>query len=434
MGAPAERLPVLADREPGIRPPAGLPRLLAGGEGPRELEQHRSLYPAPSVGSGADLIEEVERAGLRGRGGAGFPMARKMRAVAGGRGRPVVVVNGVESEPASRKDRLLLTTRAHLVLDGAFLAASAVGADRIELCVDTDDADLSLRRALHERATREPSAVRARIVRAPRRYVTGEERALVHLLNGGPAVPPAGTDRPFAHGVDRRPTLVQNVETLAHLAQVHAFGSTWFRTLGTEAEPGTRLVTVSGGVARPDVYEIAGGTPVANVLRAAGGRPEDVQAVLVGGYFGTWLSLGRALDLRLDDDDLTSAGAGFGAGVLCFLPRTACGLAETARVASWMAGQTAGQCGPCVHGLAAIAGAVAQLVLDGDPEAEGRVRRWSGDVEGRGACRLPDGAVRFVRSAMDVFAEETRRHRTDGGCASMDAPAVLPTPEGDAQR
>jgi NADH:ubiquinone oxidoreductase subunit F (NADH-binding) len=434
MSAPAERLSVLADREPGTRPPAGLPRLLAGGEGPRGLEEHRSLYPAPSVGSGADLIEEVERAGLRGRGGAGFPMARKMRAVASGRGRPVVMVNGVESEPASRKDRLLLTTRAHLVLDGAFLAASAVGADRVELCVDTDDADLSLRRALHERATREPSAVRARIVRAPRRYVTGEERALVHLLNGGPAVPPVGTDRSFAHGVDRRPTLVQNVETLAHLAQVHAFGSTWFRTLGTEAEPGTRLVTVSGGVARPDVYEIAGGTPVANLLRAAGGRPEDVQAVLVGGYFGSWLSLDRALDLRLDDDDLTSAGAGFGAGVLCFLPRTACGLAETARVASWMSGQTAGQCGPCVHGLAAIASAVAELVLDGDPEAEGRVRRWSGDVEGRGACRLPDGTVRFVRSAMDVFAEETRRHRTDGGCASIGAPAVLPTPEGDAQR
>lgn len=411
--------------------PSGLPRLLARTPGLRGLDEHRGTYDPPPRASALDaaLIDQVERAGLRGRGGAGFPTAVKMRAVARGRGRPVVLVNAAESEPASQKDRVLLTTRPHLVLDGALVAAAAVGASTVVVGVDAEATSLALRRALDERRRREPGAVGIRLVRAPYRYVAGEERSLVNLADGADAIPYAGSVRPFERGVDGRPTLVQNVETLAHLAQIHAFGADWFRRIGTPSEPGSRLVTVSGAVARPDVYEIAGGTPVANVLRSAGGRPKDVAAVLVGGYFGTWLRVEDALDLRLDDDDLRPLGAGFGAGVLCFLPRSACGLAETARVASWMAGQTAGQCGPCVHGLAAIAGAVAEVAYDGDVDALARVRRWSGDVVGRGLCRLPDGTVRFIGSALEVFAAEVGRHR-EGDCRSTATHAVLPTPEG----
>jgi NADH:ubiquinone oxidoreductase subunit F (NADH-binding) len=405
--------------------PRSLPRLLAT-TGSSALAIHRVTYDRPDRAGG--LIEALGRAGLGGRGGAGFPMAAKLRSVAAGRRRPIVVVNGAESEPASAKDRLLLTVHTHLVLDGAALAAVAVGADRVELCLDTDDAEAAVHLALAERDTYEPGGVAMRVTRVPRRYVSGEERALVRRLNGGPTLPSADPTRPAIRGVQGRPTLVNNVETLAHAAQIHAFGAGWFRALGTETAPGTRLMSVSGAVARPAVYEVAGGTPLANLLGAAGGRPEDVQAVLMGGYFGTWVPAATAWDLRLDDDDLRAHGAAMGSGVVCFLPTSSCGLVESARVASWMAGQTAGQCGPCVHGLASIARGLATLARGGDPRTEDRIRRWAGDVEGRGVCRLPDGTIRFVRSALSVFAEEIERHR-DGACGRAASPQILPTPD-----
>ena len=411
--------------------PTGLPRILsapAASGGPADLAAHRSLMPAPPrPHRGADpaIIAEVERAGLLGRGGAGFPTARKLNAVASGRRRPIVVVNGAESEPASRKDRLLLTTKPHLVLDGALAAAAAVGADRIEIGLDTDDAVQAIEMALAARRGPERPGASIHIVRVPRAYISGEERSLVRAVGGEPAIPALGP-RPFERGVDGRPTLVQNVETLAHIAQIAAFGGDWFREVGSDDEPGSRLVTVSGAVTRPGVFEVAGGTPIANVLRAAGGRREDVAAVLVGGYFGAWIDVEHALPVRLSDTDLAAHGTAFGAGVIWFLPRGACGLRETERVASWFAGQTANQCGPCVHGLAAIAGGLGSLVRGGGRDDVQRLRRWSDDVEGRGACRLPDGAVRFIRSGLKTFAPDVERHRIDGRCEATPNQALLP--------
>ncbi len=369
---------------------------------------------------------EVEASGLRGRGGAAFPTAVKLRAVAAGRGRPVVVVNGSEGEPASRKDRLLLATRPHLVLDGALAAAAAVGAQRIIIGIDEGEADAqaSVQRALQERRGERLLAA-ASIVSIPHRYVAGEERSLVRLIDGGPAIPSAAPPRPFERGVGGRPTLVQNVETLAHLGQIAAFGAAWFRGVGTEHEPGSRLVTVSGAVERPDVYEIASGTPIADLLRAAGAE-QDLSAILMGGYFGAWLDFERAADARMSDEDLRPFGAGLGSGVVIGFPSGACGVVESARVARWFARQSADQCGPCVHGLAAIGGGLAKLARrEADAAATDRLLRWAGDIEGRGACRLPDGAVRFVRSALTVFGDEVERHRA-GTCSATVHEPVLP--------
>jgi NADH:ubiquinone oxidoreductase subunit F (NADH-binding) len=210
--------------------PSGLPRVLPSPDlgGRTDLRAHRAQIPAPPIsGSRPDdrLMLEVEAAGLRGRGGAAFPTAVKLRAVSAGRGRPVVVVNGSEGEPASRKDRVLLAARPHLVLDGALVAAAAVGAGRIVIGLDETDADAlaAIRSALGDR--RENRLLReAAVVPVPHRYVAGEERSLVRLIDGGPAVPSAAAQRPFERGVGGRPTLVQNVETLAHLAQIAAFG------------------------------------------------------------------------------------------------------------------------------------------------------------------------------------------------------------------
>jgi NADH:ubiquinone oxidoreductase subunit F (NADH-binding) len=233
----------------------GLPRLLAGlepGGGAMTLAAHSAIHgPLPDIPPHR-LIEEVERSGLRGRGGADFPTARKLRAVASRRRVGPVLVNGSETEPASAKDRLLLARLPHLVLDGAVLAAAAVGAS--EVIVKVGEASVDAFRALEGAiAVRERDPVPIQVVAGPEGYVAGEESAVVHYLNDGTPLPTFVPPRPFERGYRGRPTLVQNPETLAQLALVARFGSRWYRELGTVADPGSALVTITGAVAAPGV-------------------------------------------------------------------------------------------------------------------------------------------------------------------------------------
>ena len=404
----------------------GLPRVLAGlepGGGAVSLAAHTRVHgPLPQVAA-HQLIEEVERSGLRGRGGADFPTARKLRAVAGRRRVGPVIVNGSETEPASAKDRLLLSRLPHLVLDGAVLAAAAVGSRRVIVKVGENavDAVAALAAAI---AARERDPVSVEVVTGPEGYVAGEESAVVHYLNGGPELPTFVPPRPFERGYRGRPTLIQNPETLAQLALVARFGSRWYRELGTVADPGSALVTITGAVRAPGVYELAFGTAMSDLLDAAGGPSEPLQALLVGGYFGTWMEASEAASLRLAREDLRSVGCTLGSGVLIALGESSCGLHESARVIAYLAGQSAGQCGPCVYGLRAIADGVGALA-DGVAHASerDRVLRWASEVRGRGACHHPDGAVRFVESALAVFDEDIDAHR-EGRCNAI--PAGLP--------
>ena len=407
-------------------------RLLAGRA--RSLPQHLELHgeaPVLARGEGPELIDWVARADLRGRGGAGFPTATKLAAVAdAGRG-PIVVANGAEGEPASAKDRRLLEWSPHLVLDGALLAAQAVGAGQILLCVRQGavEAFESARVAIVEREAQRMLPVPIELVVTPNSYLAGEESALVRFLNGGPAKPTFVPPRPFERGVARRPTLVQNVETLAHLGLIARYGPTWFREAGTEREPGTALVTLSGAVSAPGVYEIELGTSLRELLVAAGGATAPVRAVLVGGYFGSWIELGVARDLVLHEEHLRPLGGGLGSGVIAVLPQQACGVAESARVLRYLAAEAAGQCGPCTYGLAAIAGAFAEMAKgQASPTVDEDLARWNQLVHGRGACHHPNGAVRFAASAIAVFAEEFEQHRKHGPCPGCGGRAMLPVP------
>jgi NADH:ubiquinone oxidoreductase subunit F (NADH-binding) len=377
------------------------------------------------------LIDTVERAGLTGHGGAGFPTARKMRAVAGRR-RPVVVVNGAEGEPASGKDALLLRTRPHLVLDGAVLAADAVGAREVIVALHAGPS--SARAAVNERRAAGIDPVAITVVQMPKEYVASEESALVRFLSGAPALPTFTPPRPYERGVNGRSTLVQNAETLAHLALIARHGDQWFRSVGTPAAPGSLLVTVSGAVQRPGVYEMAFGMPLSAAFDAAGGLTEPIQAVLVGGYFGAWLPAETALGVRLTPADLVAAGAAIGAGVLLALPASACGLAESQRVATWLAVQSAGQCGPCTFGLPAIAEDLALLSRSGTTaNVRNRLERRLRLVEGRGACHHPDGTARFVASVLKTFTADLARHRRGQPCQPAAYP-VLPLPDNPAAR
>ncbi len=375
---------------------AALPRLLAGlrADGrPVGLDEHLGRHgELPRPRSAGEVVDLVEASGLRGRGGGGFPTGRKLRAV--GRGR-LVIANGTEGEPPSGKDRALLHAAPHLVLDGAVLAAAAVGAkDAVVAVSESARAQrAAVARAIEERrAARHDRGVSLRLLAVPDAFVAGEETALLRAVEGGPALPTFGA-RPYERGV-----LVQNVETLAHLALIARRGAGWFRALGTPEEPGSTLVTLSGAVPSPGVFEVALGTPVRELL--AGAPP--LEAVLVGGWFGTWVDADEALSRRFLDADFGSLGA----RAVVALPRGASGLAETARIARALADESAGQCGPCVFGLDAIAGAVERLAA-GEPDP--RLARWLAQVEGRGACRHPDGAVRMVRSALALFAPAALR-------------------------
>ncbi|MBR7837843.1 Fe-S-binding domain-containing protein [Actinospica durhamensis] len=413
-------------------------RLLAGWSrtgAPTELPEHLDRHgPVPSFTAHDGehpLIEEIARAGLAGRGGAGFPTAKKLRAVAGAkRTDRVVVANGMESEPASAKDKTLLRLAPQLVLDGIVLAADAVGARQAHLCVAPDTGlDQRLRELVAERRALGIDPIEITVRTPPHHYVSSESSALVNWLGGGEAKPTTTPPRTAERGVGGLPTLVDNVETLAHVALIARYGADWFRERGTAESPGTTLVTLTGAVAEPGVYEIEYGTSVHDILELA--HPVgDAQAVLVGGYFGTWLPAAEAAALEYSAAGLASAGASSGAGVLAVLPPHACVLAETARILEYLGAQSSRQCGPCLFGLPATAGDFAQVAF-GQPDREGteRLERRVELLLGRGACKHPDGAARLAASALRTFAPHVRRHLKWGPCpAAVDARPLLPTP------
>jgi NADH:ubiquinone oxidoreductase subunit F (NADH-binding) len=409
----------------------GLPRLLPPADGRQtggDLAAHLWRHgPVPYRDGAGTLIGDVRAAGLTGRGGAAFPVHRKLESVAAARtGRAIVVGNAAEGEPASHKDEALLCAAPHLVLDGLQLAAEAVGARRAVLYVRADLLERTrLDTQIPERYAHRLDRVAVEIVSAPARFLAGQESALASLVSGGPAVPWFTPPRVFERGVDGRPTLVQNVETLAHLALIARHGPRWFRALGTPDEPGTMLCTLHPADGSVSVAEVAIGTPLAGLLDL-----RAVSAVLVGGYHGAWIPAAQAAALSLSNAALRPAGAFTGAGVLAALPADRCGLVESARVARYLALESAGQCGPCRSGLPSIAAAMAELAGgQPGPQVLTDLSRWAGLVEGRGACHHPDGTVRFLRSALSVFAAEVRQHQR-GHCSAASGRPFLPVPAG----
>ena len=406
-----------------------LPRLLpALGQIPEGLRDHIGRFgrlPDPP-----GLIKLAADAGLTGRGGASFPVHRKLAAVAAAaaasRRRPVVIANGAETEPVSDKDATLLWLAPHLVLDGLQLAARAVGASRAVLYVNAHrrgDVGVALTRALTDRSVARLDAVPVEVVEAPPRFLAGQETALASHLAGRPALPQFPVPRITERGLDGAPTLVQNVETLAHLALIARYGARWFRAIGTKHEPGSMLCTIRRDDGEPKVAEVPLGMPLRE-LTGPGNGP-----VLLGGYHGTWLPAETARSLTLDDKTLKSHGARVGAGIVVTLPADRCGLAETARVVRFLALESAGQCGPCLNGLPRIAAAMHELARPRQRSgARADVERWCGLVTGRGACHHPDGTAAFVRSALITFGDELKRHAR-GACSATNRRPFLPVPD-----
>ena len=417
---------------------AETPRLFAAWTrtGRADLASHLATFgplPLPQRTHGAAwadrMFEEVRASGLTGRGGAGFPTAQKWSASRASRRRGVLVVNAMESEPASEKDSTLWSLAPHTVLDGAEIAGSVVGAHEVVICVADDNVEVTahVSSALGERNAAGIGHLPTRFVNPPGRYVAGEESSLVSWIERRPAHPQFRVSKATPLTIGRRPVLVQSTETLAHVSLIARKGAAWFRSVGPADAPGTCLVTVAGQVRQPGVSEIALGTRIADIV---GPPPEGVafRGVLLGGYGGTWVAA-RHLDVAYTTPALRLVGASVGAGVIAAISTSTCGIAETARLATYMANESAGQCGPCTFGLNALAGDLVALAAgDADRRLLTRIRDRLGLVEGRGACGHPDGVVRMVRSALEVFATDAAEHAKGRPCGLWNAPPVLPVP------
>jgi NADH:ubiquinone oxidoreductase subunit F (NADH-binding) len=389
------------------------PALLAGiADGP-SLEAHRARYgPLPRIRLD-DLLEQVGRLALRGRGGAAFPFATKLQAAARGR-RPVVVVNLSEGEPASAKDAALALTRPHLVLDGAIATAVALGAREVHLVLpgDRPAPQRRMRQAVDER----DDGVRLRTHTADARFVAGQARAVVELMGGRANLPVTSWAPEAVDGHRGRPTLLSNAETWAQVGLLLHAGEAAYRRLGTPSEPGTTLLTFSRSGLLPEVREVPFGTPIREVLPVfAQGLP-----ALVGGFHGAWATAETLAGARVSVGDLAALGLPLGAGVV-HVPQ-GCPLVFTSSVVDYLAGQSAGRCGPCLNGLPALADAVRGIVHGHD--TMDRIDQLSRLLERRGACAHPDGTVRMVHSLFVALPEEIAAHRR-GDCLAASASLAL---------
>lgn len=394
------------------------PRLLREQQGVEDAASYLAAGGYRALPDPDSFLAEVDRSGLLGRGGAGFPLAVKLRSVrdaAAGRGLDAIVVaNGEEGEPASIKDRWLLRNRPHLVLDGLRLAAQTVAATRAYVYISDSVSARSVENALAEIGSEALGGLSISVFTVDAGYVAGEETAAVRAINGGPAKPTDKPPRPYRRGVAQHPTLVSNVETLANLPYLQHHGAAAFRSAGTAFSPGTFLATISGGGRPPVLYELPHGIAITELLAVHGIPGESVRGLLMGGYFAGLLNR-EALEATLDHETLRAGGSGLGCGAMAVLTDD-CPVAVAAAVLAYFGRENAGQCGSCFNGTVAMA-AVAEALRDQVATAEDvqRLQRWAGVLPGRGACGTLDGATNVAASMLTQFPELVAGHLA-GAC------------------
>lgn len=361
-------------------------------------EALRSARSEPAEG----IIAVVREAGLTGHGGAGFPAAAKWEAARQHPGPRYLVVNGAEGEPGSYKDRHLMARAPHQVLEGALIAARAVDASEIVVYINSEfgAAQEALAGAIEALRGTDLAGtlVPVRLLLENHVYIAGEETALLAVLMGRPAWPWPKPPYPTERGYLGRPTVVNNVETLAHVPVILRRGADWYR----ERQP--TLFSVTGDVTRPGVFELPLGIPVRDLIEQAGGPPagDRVAAVLPGGYSLPWLRADQ-LDVTFDADALGAAGTGLGASVIVVGEQQGLGLAA-ARIAAFFARETCQTCPICVTGTARLAELLRPGASRALAAAESRdITALAAEHRGKGICTLLDTAAGMaMTSAPDL--------------------------------
>jgi len=400
----------------------------------------RGLAAARALGAAA-TIDEVTAAGIRGRGGAGFPTGVKWRTVAGNEStaeRTTVVVNAAEGEPGSFKDRELIERNPYRVLEGALIAALAVDADQVVVGMKrTATRQIArMRAAIAEvQASDLATGVQLDLVEGPPEYLLGEETALLEAIDGRYPFPRIAP--PYRRGVDEivetepdltsesglsahvemagtgsdtgaPPTLVDNVETLAHVTLALAEGADWFREVGTADSPGTVVCTVSGCVSRAGVGEFTMGTPLREIIETLGGgaRPGHTIRAVLQGAAAAIITADR-LDTPASWEGMQAIGSGLGAGAFIVLDDTADMAAVGASVSRFLAVESCGQCTPCKQDSLLITEALTRVAASaGHEEDLDEVRRRVDTVAFGARCSLATQEQVVVASLLDAFGDE----------------------------
>jgi NADH:ubiquinone oxidoreductase subunit F (NADH-binding) len=392
-----------------------------GGEGYRT-----ALELAPD-----DVIDIVSASGLRGRGGAGFPTGSKWRSVVDAAGdNPVYLVcNAAEGEPGTFKDRALMARNPFGVIEGVLIAMHAVRTERAYVGIKQRFDELQRVIAARDAfvAAGVPQAAGIRIVPGPDEYLFGEESAMLEVIEGKlplPRILPPYQTGLFATMRQLNPTVVNNVETLSHVAQILREGADWFREVGTTEAPGTMVFTVLGDVARPGVYELPLGTPIrALVVDLAGAK--DIQAI----YAGTSNSVitPDVLDLPMDFDSFAEAGTGLGSGGLAVYDSARDIVQVCATLARFLAIESCGQCLACKLGTADMFERLDRLVNGTGTAADiAEIRKRTETVTDQNRCYLPVGAALVIRSTLDRFDDAFHAHigRASDPSAAVAVPKI----------
>lgn len=372
----------------------------------------------------AGIIPTIEAAGLRGLGGAGFPTHRKWSAVAAQPGPGKwVICNGNEDEPGTFKDRFLLSRTPHQVIEGALVAALAVKAANVVLYVNPREA--AAVRVLREAVTQwEAHPLFARlseaigeelhllVITGSGLYVGGEETAAVASVMGGFPFPTLKPPYPAEKGVNSAPTLVNNVETLAHAGQILRHGPEWYRGLGLGGAPGTKLFSLSGDVLRPGLHELPMGTSLHSLVFEQGGGMlggKSFKAVFTGGPSNTLLTADD-LDVPLDFDNLRKRGSRLGTGAMIVVGEGTSILRKTAEYVAFFAANSCGQCPPCKIGTHQVSRILERIEAGaGRPGDLQALENLAELLPGSGRCGLVDGAATVLASSLKAFRGEYER-------------------------
>ncbi|HTM08427.1 MAG TPA: NADH-ubiquinone oxidoreductase-F iron-sulfur binding region domain-containing protein [Verrucomicrobiae bacterium] len=372
-----------------------------------------------------EVLQEIDASGLRGRGGAGFPTGKKWAFTADTPETPrYIILNGGEDEPGSKKDRVLMESVPHLILEGIILAAYAVGASKAYLYINAayKDAIESMEQALAEakklgyvgeRISGKDFGLEVLFAPAPHEYVAGEDTAVIEVIEGKKPLPRQKPPFPATAGLYGKPTAVNNVETLANVAPIILRGSEWYRGIGTAESPGTMVFSLDDQVNRPGVYELPFGTPLRYLIEDCGGGTRDgkkIKAVLPGGPSSAFLT-GDQLDVALDHNSVRAAGSSIGCGVIGIFTEGRCIVEETLKIAEFFAAESCGQCPACRMETNTLA-MLLKKIQQGQGSAPmleqfGKVIAFN---KGKGFCSLINMPGPPIESAVKLFRSDFEAH------------------------
>ncbi|KPJ82170.1 MAG: hypothetical protein AMS19_07385 [Gemmatimonas sp. SG8_23] len=394
-------------------------------EGYRRTGGYTALERAVTSMTPESVIEMVDESGLAGRGGAGFPTGRKWRAVRDASGGPkTVVCNADEGEPGCFKDRALMDHDPHAVLEGMALACFATGAPRafLYLRYEYPETEHLLARAIEEAEEAgilgedvfgTGHTIRIHLVRGAGAYICGEETSLLNSLEGGHPFPRNRPPYPVTHGFEGTPTAVNNVETLASVPPIVAKGPDWYRGLGLGEHAGTKVISLSGDVARPGNYEVPIGLPLSTLLHEwAGGAPEgrSIRAVTMAGLSGGFLA-GDDLEVTLDEPSIRAKGSFLGAGGIMVFDDTRDMIDVSHMAMEFFAHESCGKCFPCRIGTTRLTERLAGTAGPRDVSAWiDEVADLNRTMKETSACGLGQAAPLITESLLRYFPEAVRQH------------------------